>query len=180
MASTRTSDAELLRSDAGADFGTFYSRNVDLVAAYFGRRVQRGDLVLDLTSETFARALERRTQFDPDRGPAIAWLLVIARSLLIDTIRARRVADDGRRRLAMEPRVLNDEGIAAIERRVDRGLESALDLLPESQREAVRRRVLEDETYLEIANDISVSEQVVRQRVSRGLAALRRFVKEPS
>jgi hypothetical protein len=39
--------------------------------------------VLDLVAETFARALERRAQFDPQRGPAVAWLPSIAHSLLV-------------------------------------------------------------------------------------------------
>lgn len=181
MGSARTtSDAELLASDVGSDFGEFYSRHVDGVAAYLGRRVRRGDLVLDLTAEAFARALERREQFDPARGPAIAWLLTIAHSLLVDTVRVRRVAADARRRLAMEPRFLDDEGIAAIERRTSGSLEQALELLPPEQRDAVRRRVLDEETYPEIASDIEVSEQVVRQRVSRGLSTLRRLAKESS
>ena len=44
---------------------------------------------------------------------------------------------------------------------------------PAEQREGVIRRVLLDESYAEMASDLRCSEQVVRKRVSRGLAALR-------
>ena len=46
------------------------------------------------------------------------------------------------------------------------------------QRQAIEKRVLEEEPYGSIAADIGCSEQVVRKRVSRGLATLRREVKE--
>jgi RNA polymerase sigma factor (sigma-70 family) len=49
----------------------------------------------------------------------------------------------------------------------------ALAELPPEQREAVEARVLHDREYGEIAGELSCSEAVVRQRVSRGLRALR-------
>jgi RNA polymerase sigma-70 factor (ECF subfamily) len=52
--------------------------------------------------------------------------------------------------------------------------------LPADQREAVRARVLEDKSYDEIAAALETSSLVVRKRVSRGLAQLRREVKERS
>jgi len=41
-------------------------------------------------AETFARALEHRGAYDPRRGPAIAWLLGIARNLLLDLAAMRK------------------------------------------------------------------------------------------
>jgi RNA polymerase sigma factor (sigma-70 family) len=64
--------------------------------------------------------------------------------------------------------------VARITERGSTGLAEALANLPESQREAVLRRVLAEQEYPEIAEHVGCSEQVVRQRVSRGLAALRR------
>jgi RNA polymerase sigma-70 factor (ECF subfamily) len=52
-------------------------------------------------------------------------------------------------------------------------VEVALAALPEGQAAAVRARVLEDSGYDEIAAALRVSEPTARQRVSRGLAALR-------
>jgi DNA-directed RNA polymerase specialized sigma24 family protein len=45
-------------------------------------------------------------------------------------------------------------------------------LVPDQQF-AVRAHVVEERDYAEIAEDLNVSEAVVRKRVSRGLAALR-------
>ena len=106
-------DAALLGSRDPNHFGRFYERHVD-----GGRLVSRpagpgADVVFDLTAETFARAFERRGQYDPARGPAVAWVLVIARNLLIDSLRHARVVDESRVRLGVEAVAIDDaqEGI---------------------------------------------------------------------
>jgi RNA polymerase sigma-70 factor (ECF subfamily) len=173
------SDEELL-SGAGAEgFALLYERRYPLVRGYLHRRVgPHPDLVLDLVAETFARALEHRDQFDPQRGTAVAWLLGIARNLLLEAVRRGRVADASRRLLGMEPIVIGDEQLELLERESTSELERSLSHLPSGQREAIERRVLDEEPYAAIAAGIGCSEQVVRKRVSRGLAALRRRIKE--
>jgi RNA polymerase sigma factor (sigma-70 family) len=161
-------------ADLNSDFAAFYERHVSLVTAYLGRRVARPDLVFDLVAETFARALAHRDQYDAERGPPAAWLLGIARNLLIDAARRGRVADEARRRLGMSPVALDDEALERVELRASVDVRSLLAELPPLQRDSVVRRVLSDEPYAVIAASIGCSEQVVRQRVSRGLAALRR------
>jgi len=173
------SDEELLARGGAEGFGLLYERRYAVVRGYLWRRVgARPDLVLDLVAETFARALERREQFDPERGSAVGWLVGIAHHLSVDAARRGRVADESRRRLGMERLVIEDAELEAIERDSDGDLERALAGLPEEQRQAVRRRVLDDEGYAALAASIGCSEQVVRKRVSRGLAALRRRVEE--
>jgi RNA polymerase sigma-70 factor (ECF subfamily) len=163
-------DAELLADD----FGAFYERHLDTVTAYIARRTRRADQTFDLVAETFARALEHRGRDDAARGPAIAWLIGIARNLLLDAGRRGRVADAARVKLGMAPIALDDEALERIEARGRIDVEASLARLPESQRIAIVRRVLRDEEYESIAEDVGCSESVVRQRVSRGLAALRR------
>jgi RNA polymerase sigma factor (sigma-70 family) len=165
-------DAELLETD----FGAFYERHLDTLTAYVSRRARRPDLTFDLVAETFARALEHRRRYDATRGPAIAWLLGIARNLLLDAARRGRVADAARIKLGMAPIALDDDALERIEARGRIDVPASLARLPESQRIAIVRRVLQDEEYEAIAEDVGCSEQVVRQRVSRGLAALRRAI----
>lgn len=174
----QVTDAELLASTLRADFELFYVRHVDVVARYAGRRVARPDLTIDVVAETFARALEHRESFDPQRGPALAWLLRIARNVIYDASRRGTIADETRRMLQMQPLELNDADLVAIETRSAASLLDALEALPADQREAVHRRVLDEDSYPAIAKDIGCSEQVVRQRVHRGLRALRRRIKE--
>ena len=67
-------DAELLSSGLASDFGCFYDRHVRAVTAFVGSWIGEPNVVFDLVAETFARALEHRLQYDPSRGPAVAWL----------------------------------------------------------------------------------------------------------
>ena len=174
------SDAELLRSREAEDFGRFYERHVDAVTAYVARRVVSPELTFDVVAETFARALVHRGRFDERRGPAVAWLIQIARNLVIDAVRRRKVADQARHRLGMAPVAVDDEALERIEARGRLNFADALASLPFEQREAVLMRVVADRSYPSIAAQVGCSAQVVRQRVSRGLTALRRFSEENS
>jgi RNA polymerase sigma-70 factor (ECF subfamily) len=176
---TGASDEELLGCGGAEAFTTLYERRCPLIRAYLRRRLgPHPDLVLDLVAETFAHALERRGQFDPERGSASAWLVGIAHNLMIDAVRRGRVADASRRRLGMERIVVEDAQLERIERDSGSELERSLLRLPADQRDAIERRVLEDEPYAAIAVRIGCSEQVVRKRVSRGLATLRRKIEQ--
>lgn len=177
MANTRP-DAALLASAAAEDFGHFYRRHIDAVTGYVGRRAHRPDVTFDLVAETFARALEHRTAYDPAQGPAIAWLITIARNLTIDAARRGRVADDTRRRLRHEPISLTDDDLAVIDQRRSIDLEAALAALPDEQRSLVLQRIVDEQSYPALAAGVGCSEQVVRKRVSRALTSLRHLVKD--
>lgn len=178
MASTRPSDAALLGSGRPEDFGRFYDRHLRAVAVYVAGRVRQPEVRFDVVAETFARALERRGQYDPARGPAIAWLVGIARNLIADAARHGQVEAASRLRLGMEPVVLDDEQLAAIAQHSAEDLEAALAATPDSQRDAVIRHIMLDHPYAVIAEDLGTSEQVIRKRVSRGLAHLRAHIEE--
>lgn len=173
------SDEELLARGDAEGFAALYERRYPLIRGYLRRRLGgHPELVLDLVAETFARALEYRGQFDGDRGPAVGWLVGIARHLLLDAARRGRVDDASRRRLGMERIAFEQQALEHVERDSASELERALARLPGEQREAIEKRVLEEEPYAAIAAGIGCSEQVVRKRVSRGLATLRREVRE--
>lgn len=171
-------DAVLLASRDPNDFGRFYERHVGAVVAFLGRRVCGADVVFDLTAETFARAFEHRGRYDPARGPAVAWVLTIARNLLIDSVRRSRVVDESRVRLGVTPVAVDDAQLELIETRSRLDLGAVLAGLPTEQSQAIIRRFLLQESYPEIAERLSCSEQVVRKRVSRGLANARQAVEE--
>lgn len=170
------SDAELLGSGAAAEFGCFYDRHVNAVSAFVGSWMVRPEVAFDLVAETFARALEHRDQFDPVKGPAVAWLLGIARNLMIDSARRGQVEATSRHRLGMAAVELDDEALELVADRVRLDLRSALGSIAAEQREAVIRRVVLEQSYAAIATELRCSEQVVRKRVSRGLSALRGMV----
>lgn len=177
MATSRR-DHDLLASEDAEDFEAFYARHFDLVTHYVARRVSRPDLTIDVVAESFARALQHRTKYDPVRGPAIAWMLTIARNVLIDSVRRGQVADETRRLLRMEPLELDEVDLDVIESRGAAPVIVALDSLPADQREAIRRRILDEDPYPLIARDLGCSQHVIRQRVHRGLRTIRDHLKE--
>jgi RNA polymerase sigma factor (sigma-70 family) len=177
-------DAELLRRavDAadGDAFAELYRRHVDAVLAYLRRRVPTPELALDLTAETFAVAIADAHRFRGD-GPVAAWLYGIARIKLLEALRRGRVEDEARRRLHHEPLVLTDDDLEEVEARADRGnsaLAAGLADLPEPTRAALLARIVDEEPYEDIAARLACSEQVVRQRVHRGLRRLRAALEE--
>lgn len=173
---SRCSDEQLLeigRGDAAA-LGAFYDRYEVALLGFFLRATGRSDLAADLTAEVFAAALESLPRFRPELGSARGWLFGIARHELAQAWRRRRVEARARERMGMEPMILNDEDLRRIDELAGDG--SSLELLralPEDQRSAVVGRVLEERDYAELAAQLECSEMVVRQRVSRGLRAMR-------
>lgn len=157
-------------------FDEFYVRYREPVLAYFARRVSEPEAAADLMAETFARALlgYRRAPSDA----AVAWLFTIARNLLIDSLRRRRVEDSARRRLRLEPLELDDWDLARIEE-----IAQASDLarlvraaLSPEQYDALRARAVHEEDYAEMASRLRCSPQVARKRVSRAAAQARAVI----
>lgn len=175
--SISSSDAALLRGDASA-FALFFRRHENVVLRYLLRRVRRPDVAADLTAETFAGALAGRRTFDPARGSARQWLFGIARNVLARSLERGRVEDETRRRLRMEPVLLDDQQLARVEELTGSMVLEALEDLPPDQRVAVHGRVLDGAEYAELARRMACSESVARQRVSRGLRTLRARLEE--
>jgi RNA polymerase sigma-70 factor (ECF subfamily) len=174
-AATLRTDDELLCSDDPEAFGVFYDRHVKALLGYFARRTHDPETAADLTAETFASALVARRRFKPDGPPAAAWLFAIAGRRLVDWQRRGRVEQRMRRSLAIERRPLSDADAEMIRLLGDDAAQSVLEHLPPEQRAVVAAHVIDDRPYDELAGELDTSEAVVRQRVSRGLATLRRL-----
>jgi RNA polymerase sigma-70 factor (ECF subfamily) len=136
------------------------------------------EVALDLTSETFAMALERRMQF---RGRTAkeeqGWLYAIARTQLLQFWRTGRVERQAIARMRVDLPELRDEELDWFEERADihaivSELDWAVGRLPEDQWSAIRMRVLDERSYPDIAKAQDVTETLVRARVSRGLRSL--------
>jgi RNA polymerase sigma-70 factor (ECF subfamily) len=178
-----TSDDALLRAAAAGDdaaFALFYRRHLDGVVAFLRRRVGDPELAFDLTAETFAAVVLAAPGWRGEGEPA-AWLYGIARNKLRESLRRGRVEDAARRRLRLEPVDLDDDDLRRVEEREASGagdLAARLAELPEPTRRALVARVVDEREYAEIAAELACSEQVVRQRVHRGLRALRARMEE--
>jgi RNA polymerase sigma factor (sigma-70 family) len=177
LTDTMTTDAALLaraRSDPNA-FVELYDRYAERIHGYFVRRTGDQDAAFDLTAETFAQAWLVRARFrDEADGSAAPWLYGIARNVLLMSLRRGRLERRASERLGIAERLdAPQEAAAAPDERWADGADELLDSLPDSQREAVRLRIVEELGYDQVADELGTSAAAARVRVHRGLAALR-------
>ena len=179
VSSQTRSDAELLRqsrSDATA-FAVFYDRYEAAVVGYLARRVRDPEVAADLTAEVFAAALRAASRYRPSQPTAAGWLFAIAHNTLASSVRRQRVEARARLRLGIRDAVsFTDDELERVEALASATgwLDDLLARLPREQAEAIRARVLDERDYPDIAAQLATSELVIRKRVSRGLATLRR------
>jgi len=176
----RWSDEELLAAIADRDreaCSAFYRRHLPRVVAFLLRDTGDPDLSADLTAEVFASVIVSAARYRPQTETAAPWLVGIARNVLGRSRRRGRVQDNVRRRLAFEPIELDDGDRESTQALAAWGQGRVMELverLPAGERDAVKARVVDERTYPEIAAELRCSELVVRKRVSRGLARVRR------
>ena len=172
-------DQALLAAAATGDadaFATFYRRHLPLVVGFSVRATGSPEAAADLTAEVFAAALAACSRYRPEHPTAGPWLIGIAHNKLRESRRRGWIQDDVRRRLQMRPLELDDADLERVHALASEGQSAvltALDALPDLERDAVRARVVEERDYRELAAELRCSESVVRQRVSRGLARIR-------
>jgi RNA polymerase sigma factor (sigma-70 family) len=161
-----------------AEFEHVYRDNVDAVMAYFARRCAEPQTVADLTSDTFVRAAGAFGSFDPSRGPVRAWLFGIAAHVF-----ARHCEQSANGRLAASRlagrRALAADEIEELAARIDaerdgRELLERCSRLPELERAALELVDLTGLTPKEAAGALGVSRVVLRKRLSRARARLRK------
>jgi RNA polymerase sigma-70 factor (ECF subfamily) len=88
--------AELLRAVAAGDaraFEAFYDATIGYARALARRMVRPADLD-DLLADAFFQAWREAVRFDPARGSAVTWLLLLVRSRALDLLRHQRAAPD--------------------------------------------------------------------------------------
>jgi RNA polymerase sigma-70 factor (ECF subfamily) len=140
---------------------------------YVAKRVPEG-AVDDLHQEIFARVLARREELrDSDR--VAPWVFRIARSVVVDHLRARRVEVMDAEALAVQ----DEEGDADQSVRVlARWLAAMVSTLPEPYREAIELTELQGVAQAEAARRVGVSYSGFKSRVQRGRAKLREILQD--
>ncbi len=167
------SDAELLRLDDPDAFAEVYDRHVGKVFGWASSRVS--DYATDLTAEVFAQAWRSRGRFkDQVNGSALPWLLGIAQNVLRSSVRKRQVEHSARVRLGLPSTVAPEHGYEAIEERLSfpSAVLCAFADLPESERQLLVLRLVEDRPYREIARRLDCTPVAARLRVSRSIRRL--------
>jgi RNA polymerase sigma-70 factor (ECF subfamily) len=176
------SGADLIKGMATGDreaFARFYDRYAPLVFPLILKIVRERAEAADVLQEVFWEAWRGAAGYDPGRGSPEAWMVTRARSRAIDRVRARRrrgemfVAAVDEALAAAPDDPAGDAAVRAEERGV---LRSALDRLPEAQRDVIELAYYGGLTQTEIAERLKQPLGTVKTRIRLGLERLREIV----
>lgn len=136
----------------------------------------------EVMQDTFVQIWRRAGTYDPERSSPMAWMVMIARGLALDRLRAR-----SRRNASL---AAYEQEVASLEVEVNCGARqterdelaaacaAALNTLPEQQGRALQLAFFRGWTHEEIAKAVGEPLGTVKARIRRGLLALRQALKE--
>ena len=176
---TDAEDADLLRAVAGGDeraFASVYDRYSPILLGLLLRILRSRAEAEDVLQEVFLQVWQQARSFDQARGRAFTWLVTLARSRAIDRLRAV----DSRERAAQRsaegappppaPAAWAEEEAIRAERA--EAVHSALEELPEEQRQVLVLAYLEGMSQSEIAAAKNQPLGTVKTRTRSGLKKL--------
>ena len=179
MTMDATSDEQLAAAGQSGDRRAFER----LIERYYSRvfYIARGILrdeerASDAAQETFMRMVEKIGQYRTDRR-FFPWLYRITANVSINSIRRA-----GRRPAVFDPRDIARMTACEPDDGVGHGEDAArialvVDSLPDDYRAVVTLKLLEDLSTDDIARMLDISPNLVRVRLHRGLALIRRRLK---
>lgn len=159
-------------------FSDFYRAESEGLLVFFARRTLDPQLALDLTAETFAQTFAGRHRFRGSSDEeARGYLYAIAHRLLARYWKRGQVERRALGRLGMQVPLVSEDDHEAVDARAGLdelrpAIREQLRRLSPEQQEALVLRVVEELPYEEIALRLSIPEDAVRARVSRGLRTL--------
>lgn len=168
---------------AGCDpaaFEELYRRTVARVTGFAVRRCIAPEDVADLVAATYLAMIGSAHRFDPQRGPALPWLLGIAAHQHARGVRrsCREVAALGR--LAGRS-LLDQDDYERLEEQIDAArlapqLQSAIETLPVGERRVVELTGFDGLSLAAAAAALDIRPATARMRLSRGRRKLRRLL----
>jgi RNA polymerase sigma-70 factor (ECF subfamily) len=168
---------------AQSDFEALYTRHVPTLIAWVGVRtsgLRRGAVdAEDVVQETWVRALESFTRFDPGRGAFRSWLIGIAQHVLLEALRRRAGKPFRDHGSEMNSGISQCPAIVTtISRAVARADSVArflafVETLPSEDRDLIALRGLENRDFADVARHLQVSFDAAEKRWQRLLARLR-------
>ena len=179
-------DAAMERYSNGNDaaFAELYDAIAPRLLGFLRKATRDGSASEDLMQQTFLQIHQARGSFIPG-APVMPWALAIAKRLMIDSARRRRVElglfahtplDDDRMTCEPTAAVLADDVLDA--RRLERRVQQKLDALPEIQRTAYQLVKQEGLSLKRAAEVLGTSVTAVKLRTHRAYQALRAVLRE--
>ena len=180
--STETSDEILLRRLAAGDERSFlelYRRRQAGVYRFALHMSGSAAIAEEVTQEVFMAVIRDAKRFDADRGAASAFLIGVARNHVLKLLQRNRIYI-GLEDEVVEPASPADDVVATLARAeaVENVRQAVLEL-PAVYREAVVLCDLQELSYADAAEALSVPVGTIRSRVARGRALLAQKLSRP-
>ena len=168
---------EEINAGKQAALGTLYDLSVDALKALVLRMVRNHADSDDVLSEVYKQVWERPRQYQPERGPVMAWLFVIARTRALDFLRKRRNTVD-LDSVAPSAREESDTPVRAADDLLQSIQESshihrALLQLSAEQRRMLDLAYFQDMSHQEISDTTGMALGTVKSHIRRGQQALK-------
>jgi RNA polymerase sigma-70 factor (ECF subfamily) len=178
-------DARLLSAIAGGDqqaLAIFYRRRSDLVYSVLLRMLGNSVEAQEVLQDTFVRLWRRAKEFNAGRSLPTAWLLMFARGLALDKLRARSRRAAAYDAYEREVASLEQNAASAAHQleadELSRLCRGALHRLPAPQGQALQLAFFRGWTHEEIARAQGEALGTVKARIRRGLLSLRKTIKD--
>ena len=176
----------LLPHVAAGEFDAFerlYDRYAPVLFGVIMKIVREESQAEDVLQEAMIQVWDRASDFDRTRGSEVAWLITIARSRALDSIRSAQ------RRTGYEERAGGDDGSPVFPSPFPRPAEAlwmkerrdlvnrAMKQIPEKQRQALSLAFFSDLSHSEIASRLEEPLGTIKTRILIGMKKLRRMLK---
>ncbi|MGH8958980.1 MAG: ECF RNA polymerase sigma factor SigK [Acidimicrobiia bacterium] len=177
--SRATSELEdLMQAVARSDetsFAALYDRTSAMVFGVVRRIVRSQEHAEEVTQEVYLEVWRKARNWDPNRGSALTWIMLIARARATDRVRSEQASRDRQERVApgwveRPADQVADEVSTAIEQGEVRNL---LSHLTDLQRQVIELAYFGGRTYLEVAELLNLPLGTVKTRMRDGLLRLR-------
>jgi len=134
----------------------------------------------EVIQDVFVQIWEKASTFDPVLGSAFHWALSIARHRAIDRVRSRqrqaRLVDELEASGAAETAPVSAPDHAALNSEEAATVRSAMQRLPQEQRQAIEMAFFGGLSHPEIAERLSEPLGTIKARIRRGLLKLRELL----
>ena len=185
-----TTDAELVKGCLAGGRGAwetivrrYHQRIYNLAYRFTGRF----DEAEDLTQEIFLKVYRTLGSYRHESGALVTWIIRVGRNHIIDHYRKMKTErtrtdslEAGYEKAEESPSRYLGPARALEQREVSERIHRALLRISEDLREAVILRDLEEFSYEEISEMLSVPLGTVKSRINRGRAALARLMTKAS
>ena len=180
MDTTHADDESLMlaygaRGDTAA-FDTLYARHRAGLYRYLLRGTRNAQVADDLFQETWSRVIDARARYRPEARFS-TWLLQIAHNLVVDFYRrqpSRATVDDADEVLAALPAPEHEQPEQQVSQfQARRGLQRAIEQLPDEQRQALLLKWEHDLSVEDIAQITGAPRETVKSRLRYAVGRIR-------